>query len=630
MSKSNEIKKLHSARVAATGLLATGLALLTVVVTLTAFDYWSSRRFLLADSRVEAAIIADNVSTALVFRDAQTAEEILGALRASPMVLMAAVYDGEGVLFASFQKDGGQPVPSMRPSHAKRDEAYEALGLQILELAFPIKNRGALLGGIYLRKSMADVHTQLGIRLGGALLIAGGAMALAAVLVLSSVAAVREAERQLRLLAHQDAVTGVGNRHFFNERLQHELSRAASQDRMLALVYVDLDNFKTLNDTFGHAAGDGLLRQVAQRLQSVIRSEDELCRMGGDEFAVIVRLDMDEKALRSYGLRIVKVFDGSFAELGQQMTVTCSAGIATYPSDATEIDGLISCADTAMYKAKDLGKNRCERFDPSMNLVAIRRRAIEHALRLTLENGKGLELHYQPVFSAKDRQMTGAEALLRWSHPELGKISPLEAVTVAEECGLIVQLGYLVLRAACRDASKWQGRSLFRVAVNVSARQLGDPLFVERVMDILREEDLPPNALEIELTETVLMENMEAGGNMLHGLSQRGVQLAIDDFGTGYSSLAYLRRLPVKRLKIDRSFVRDLPHQEHSQMIVKAIVALSHGLNLAVTAEGVETEAQADYLSESGCDALQGYLFARPMPLIEFEALKLEMAPNDA
>ncbi len=609
-----------SSRVVATGLLATGLALLTVVLTLTAFDYWSSRKAMLTDSRVEAAIVADNVSTAVMFRDVHTAEEMLGALRASPMVLMAGIYDAQGVLFASYQGDGDQVAPGTLPGGGNRDFEYQ--GLYLLEMAKPVKFRGATSGTIYLRKSMAEVYTHLLIRFGGALLIAGGTMALAAALVLRSRAAVGEAESRLEVLAHQDAVTGVGNRHYFNERLAHEIARAATLGSKLALVYIDLDNFKTLNDTFGHAAGDGLLRQVAQRLQSVVRPGDDICRMGGDEFSVILRLDIDDAALRSYAQRIIAVFEKGFIESGQQVTVTCSAGIATYPQDAPDKHSLISSADTAMYRAKDLGKNRCERFDASMNLAAVRRHAIEQALRQVLEDGQGLALHYQPVFGATDQKMIGAEALLRWSHPKLGNIPPLEAVMVAEECGLIVQLGYWVVRTACRDAVRWQAQAPLRVAVNVSARQLGDPLFLERVMDILREEGLPAHLLEIELTETVLMENMDACASTLHRLSQLGVHLAIDDFGTGYSSLAYLRRLPMKRLKIDRSFIRDLPDQEHSRMIVKAIIALSHGLGLAVTAEGVETPEQIEYLVDAGCDVLQGFAFARPMPLEQFEEMQ--------
>ncbi|MFP5446345.1 MAG: putative bifunctional diguanylate cyclase/phosphodiesterase, partial [Betaproteobacteria bacterium] len=294
--------------------------------------------------------------------------------------------------------------------------------------------------------------------------------------------------------------------------------------------------------------------------------------------------------------------------------------IATFPGDAADMDGLVSNADTAMYRAKEMGKNRCVRFDASMNQAVVRRQAIEHALRAALQQGEGLALHYQPLFAASDRTLVGAEALLRWSHAELGNVSPLEAVMVAEDCGLIVPLGYWVMRTACRDAAQWQAGGPLRVSVNISARQLGDPQFLERVMDILREEGLPAHLLEIELTETVLMDNMEAGAHTLHRLSQLGIHLAIDDFGTGYSSLAYLRQLPMRRLKIDRSFVKDLPGQEHSRTIVTAIVALAHGLGLQITAEGVETPEQADYLVRQGCDVLQGYLFARPMPVGEFQA----------
>ncbi|RQO84141.1 bifunctional diguanylate cyclase/phosphodiesterase [Acidovorax sp. FJL06] len=613
---------LLSSKLVVTGILSAGLALLTVVLALTGVDYWSSRTSMLQDSRVEAAIVADNVSAAVMFRDTGTANEMLAALRSSPMVLAAGVYDTDGVLFAHYVRERDPDFPTTLRA-AGMEDALERPGWNLLEIIRPIEGTAAPLGTLYIRKSMREVHTRLAVRFFSALLIAVCVMAMATAMVLRSRAAVREAEHRLHALAHTDAVTGTGNRHAFNERLAAELELARSGRHRVALVYIDLDNFKTLNDTFGHAAGDGLLRQVAQRLQSVVRSTDTISRLGGDEFALTLRLDMDDVALDKYAQRIIGVFQAAYTEVGQQVNVTGSAGIATFPDDASDINALVSNADTAMYRAKEMGKNRCVRFDPSMNQAVVRRQTIEHALRAELEQqGGGLALHYQPLFAARGGAVVGAEALLRWTHAELGTVSPLEAVSVAEDCGLIIPLGYWVLRTACRDASRWNAHGPLRVAVNISARQLGDPQFLERVMDILREEGLPAHLLEVELTETVLMENMEAGAHTLHRLSQLGIHLAIDDFGTGYSSLAYLRQLPMRRLKIDRSFVRDLPEQEHSRTIVTAIVALAHGLGLEVTAEGVETPQQADYLVQQGCDVLQGYVFARPMPVAQFLALQ--------
>ncbi len=614
---------LLSSKLVVTGILTAGLALLTVVLALTAVDYWSTRSAMLQDSLVEAAIVADNVSAAVVFRDTETATEMLSALRSSSMVLSAGVYDRDGVLFAHYTRSRDPNFPiTLRATGM--ESAAERAGWTMLEITRPIHGQDAALGTLYVRKSMRAVYTRLGIRFLSASLIAACVMALASAIVMRSRAVVREAEKRLQDLAHTDAITGVNNRHAFNERLAAELDLARSTGQRVALVYIDLDNFKTHNDTFGHAAGDGLLRQVASRLQSVVRRSDSIARMGGDEFAVILRQNMDDEALGQYGERIISVFGPAYAEAGQQVNVTCSAGIATFPDDAQDMDGLVSNADTAMYRAKELGKNRCVRFDMSMNQAVVRRQAIEQALRAELENGSGLALHYQPLFCARDNTLVGAEALLRWTHAELGSIPPLEAVSVAEDCGLIVPLGYWVMRTACRDASAWHAQhpGRLRVAVNISARQLGDPQFLEQVMDILREEKLPAHLLEIELTETVLMENMEAGAHTLHRLSQLGIHLAIDDFGTGYSSLAYLRQLPMRRLKIDRSFVRDLPAQEHSRTIVTAIVALAHGLGLQVTAEGVETLEQAEYLVQQGCDVLQGYAFARPMPVQQFVELQ--------
>jgi len=611
---------LLSSRLVVTGIWAAGLALLTVVLALTGLDFWSARQTMLQDSRVEAAIVADNIAAATMFGDASTTTEMLGALKSSPTTLSADVYDAQGALLAHYGRDPSAPHP---PTLAKTgmQGGHERAGMQVLEIAQPVGVAGVPAGTLYVRKSMGEVYSRLFIRFAIALLIAGCTMAMAVAMVLRSRAAVRLAEHRLNALAHTDAVTGAGNRHAFNERLAAEIARAQTQGTQVALIYIDLDNFKTLNDTFGHAAGDGLLRQVARRLQGVVRATDAISRLGGDEFAVILRLDMDESSLTAYGKRIVSVFRNPFIEVGQQVSMTCSAGIAAFPGDAADMDSLLSNADTAMYRAKDLGKNRCVRFEASMTEAVLRRQAIEHALGVALQQGEGLQLHYQPLFSAADRSVVGAEALLRWAHPELGNVSPLEAVMVAEECGLIAPLGYWVMRTACRDAARWQASGPLRVSVNVSARQLGDPQFLEQVMDILREEGLSAQQLEIELTETVLMDNMEAGAHTLHRLSQLGIHLAIDDFGTGYSSLGYLRQLPVRRLKIDRSFIKDLPGHEHSRTIVTAIVALAHGLALQITAEGVETSEQADYLVRQGCDVLQGYLFARPMPEPQLQAL---------
>jgi len=570
---------------------------------------------MLQDSRVEAAILADNVSAAVMFRDTHAADEMLSALRASPVVLGASVYDNDGVLFAHYGRDQDQPTTF----HATgMGTAKDRAGWRMLEIARNIEVSGTGWGTLYIRKSMSAAYQRLAVRFVSALVIAACVMAMATALVIRSRAVVREAEKRLHSLAHTDAVTGIGNRHAFNERLAAELDYARVTGGRVALVYIDLDNFKTLNDTFGHAAGDGVLRQVAKRLKSIVRGTDTISRLGGDEFALILVLGMDDAALEKYARRVVEILQAPYFEMGQPVNLTCSGGIATFPEDASDTDELVSSADTAMYHAKETGKNRCVRFDASMNLIVARRQAVEYALRLELDHGNGLALHFQPLFRAGDRSMVGAEALLRWNHSELGNVPPLEAVSVAEECGLIVPLGYWVMRTACRQAVQWQAAGALRVSVNVSARQLGDPQFLERTMDILREEGLPPNLLEIELTETVLMDNMEAGAYTLRRLSQLGIHLAIDDFGTGYSSLAYLRQLPMSRLKIDRSFVKDLPGQEHSRAIVNAIVALAHELGLEVTAEGVETQPQADYLIQHGCDVLQGYLFARPIPSEHF------------
>lgn len=607
-----------TARLTQTGITAAGLALLMVVVLLTVFEYWGIRDAMQQDSQVEAAIVADNVSASLMFNDNRAAREMLQALRASPMVLAVGVYRADGALFANFQRDEHTPLPASIPPQAMVSASNQA-SLSEMRLFHPIGPQHKPDGWVYLRKSMQDAYKRLAVHFFGALLIAMGAMGLASLLVLRSRTAVQDAEERLDILAHTDPVTHIGNRHAFNERLAAEVDHVLRTGGSLALVLIDLDNFKAMNDKHGHAVGDALLLQVAQRLKTVVRESDVICRLGGDEFAIILSDIFDEAILDRYGQRIIGTFQTAFADSGQALQVTGSAGIATFPHDAQDLGSLVRHADTAMYRAKELGKNRCQRFDPDMNQALLRRLTVEQELRLALKDSQGLALHYQPVFSAQNRTMVGAEALLRWTSPVLGDVPPLEAVVVAEDNGLIVKLGYWVLRTACADAARWQSTAPMRVAVNVSARQLHDPEFLETVMDILRNTGLAPRLLEIELTETVLMDNMDASARILHRLSQLGVQLAIDDFGTGYSSMAYLRQLPMKRIKIDRSFVRDLPQLEHSRIIVAAIVNLAHALGLDVTAEGVETLEQADYLTDQGCDVLQGYAFARPMPANQLE-----------
>ncbi|MDB5933686.1 MAG: bifunctional diguanylate cyclase/phosphodiesterase, partial [Massilia sp.] len=382
------------------------------------------------------------------------------------------------------------------------------------------------------------------------------------------------------------------------------------------------DRFKFVNDSMGHKAGDVLLMTVAARLRSALRDTDTVARLSGDEFVVILTEHEDQKL----SVDIVQRLMDSVAQpvmLGsKEFFVTCSIGVAVYPTDGAPADSLIEHADIAMYRAKKLGRNNFQFYTPAMNEDAMERVRIEGALRNALERDEFV-LHYQPQVDLASGEIVGMEALIRWQHPEMGMVAPSRFIGVAEETGLIVQIGAWVMRAACQQNQAWQqaGLGKLRVAVNLSARQFGAANLIADIRSVLAETGLPPNCLEIELTESLFMSDVTLAVELLHGMKALGINLSIDDFGTGYSSLSYLSRFPIDVLKIDRSFVAEITRDSNDAAIVASIIALAHNLKLAVIAEGVETEEQLDYLRRHGCDEMQGYYFSRPLPADEFEQL---------
>jgi len=421
-------------------------------------------------------------------------------------------------------------------------------------------------------------------------------------------------EARIDYLAHHDALTGLINRYNLENRLSQALLSAQRDRENIAVMFIDMDRFKTINDTLGHHVGDQLLIEVARRLKESVRESDIVARLGGDEFVVALTgmtVDTDaapvaEKILRALGQPYV--IDGG------ELHSSPSIGIAVYPGDGEDGATLMRNADTAMYHAKERGRNNIKFFTAELNTAANERLALENDLRLALRDGQ-LHLHYQPQVRAHDHSMFGVEALARWHHPVLGDIPPLKFIPVAEESGLIEALGAWVLDEACRQLRLWQDQGIagIRMAINLSAQQLRSPVLVESVDALLRRHGLKGNDLELEITESVAMENPERAIGQLQGLRDLGIQLAIDDFGTGYSSLAYLKRLPIQVLKLDRTFVRDIETDESDAEISAATLALAHNLGLKVIAEGVETEAQRDFLVRHQCDYLQGYLFSRPL-----------------
>lgn len=613
-----------SQRFAATSLTSAGFALMLAMLLLIAFEYTSLRRAAIEETQAEAAVLADNLAAAVLFDDERATREIVSSLRHSTAVLRSGAFDSKRRLLGDFRRDESE-APVAFPDHLTPGAEHFASGR--LELLAPILHKDGVVGHLYISKSLQPIYSRLGLYLLATLVIVAGALLAASVLVRRAHREISRAEEKLETLAHIDAVTGLENRHAFNERLRYAVELAGQFGERVAVLALDLDNFKSVNDTLGHQAGDELLRMVAHRLRNALRHEDTLCRIGGDEFSVILPRLRDDREMVVVGEKVTQVCAESYRIEGQDFFVTISVGIAVFPYHAQDIAGLVSSADRAMYRAKEAGKNTWRLFSAEMNDGLVLRVAMENALWKAIERGE-MDLHYQPQFSEDGKRLIGAEALMRWSHPEFGEVSPSEFIPIAERNGQIVALGAWALRKAVCDAVFWHGisRTPVRVAVNVSARQMMAGDFVESVRSVLDEFHLAPSMLEIELTESVLMDNIHRQMEVMASLRKLGVAVAIDDFGTGYSSMAYLQRLPIDRLKIDRAFVRDLPEQVSAVAIMRAMVALAHNIGLGVTAEGVETEAQSEMLRTLGVDEQQGYLLGRPLRLVAFHELLRQRA----
>jgi diguanylate cyclase (GGDEF)-like protein len=393
------------------------------------------------------------------------------------------------------------------------------------------------------------------------------------------------------------------------------LQQARRSGRQVAVLFIDLDRFKDINDSLGHHIGDGLLRSVAQRLVDAVREGDTVSRLGGDEFVIVLgAVQTVDEVTQVVEQRLIPRIRQPHAVDGAELHVSCSVGIAVFPDDATDIDELMRHADTAMYQAKAEGRDSAQFFSADMATRAQARLALEAQLRHALELNQ-LHLVWQPRVAAADDTVTGVEGLLRWQHPTLGPVPPAEFIPVAEETGLIVPIGAWVIEQACQQIAAWrrQGLPAMTVAINLSARQLRDAGLIDTVRVQLARHRVPAGALELELTESMVMDGAEHNLTQLHALRDLGVGLAVDDFGTGYSSLAYLSRFPIDKLKIDRSLVHDMITDPADRAITTAVIGLGHALDLKVVAEGVEEQAQAALLREAGCDELQGYLIARPM-----------------
>ena len=429
-------------------------------------------------------------------------------------------------------------------------------------------------------------------------------------------------EREMRHQAYHDSLTGLPNKSKFSEQLRESINRSIRSGQQFALMFVDLDRFKIINDSMGHDAGDQLIRITGERLSSLTREKDILFRWGGDEFTIILENIDNLDDVSTITERIIKGMSSPISIAKQELVITTSIGIAVYPNDSDSAEALIKNADAAMYHAKGSGRNRYEFYTPEMNARAKERLELESGLQKALQNEEFI-LHYQPKYGASTQKLVGVEALLRWQHPSYGLVMPDRFIPALEENGLINAVGQWVLRTACAQNKMWQeqGFAPVTVSVNISAVQFRSPQLIDTVARVLDETQLESRYLELELTESMFISNTEAAINTMYRLKDLGVSLSIDDFGSGYSSLSYLKRFPVDYLKIDRSFIKDIENSNKDAAITNAITVLAHSLNMKIVAEGVESQGQLDYLKSQGCQELQGFLFSRPVSAQEVSEL---------
>ena len=443
-----------------------------------------------------------------------------------------------------------------------------------------------------------------------------------AVIVFRDVSAARAMALQMTHSAQHDFLTGLPNRMLFNDRVSQAVVLAPRHMKNVAVLFLDLDGFKHINDSLGHPIGDKLLQSIAKRLVDCVRDSDTVSRQGGDEFVVLLSEVEQSEDASITASRMLRAVAGAHSIDQHDLHVTASIGVSVYPDDGLDAETLIKNADTAMYQAKENGRQSYQFFKPAMNVRAVERQSIEESLRRALERHE-FALHYQPKINLKTGEITGAEALIRWTHPIRGPVPPGQFIPVAEDCGLILPIGNWVLREACKQARAWldAGLSLGTMAVNISAMEFRDDNFLEGVFTILKDTGLDPRSLELELTESVLMKRAESTQSILKTLRARGVQLAVDDFGTGYSSLSYLRKFPIDALKIDQSFVRQITSAPDETTIVTAVISMGRSLKLRVVAEGVETQEELVFLQAHQCDEAQGYYFSRPVLPEQFASL---------
>lgn len=643
-------------------LLASSVALCTLMLAFLVFDNSRSHSQLQERLATLGDVVGQNSTAALSFNDRLAAVEVLRALQAEPPVVYACLYDLSGRLFAQYTR------PDMRPSCVPTlpkkppGDAYHA------SIMRPVMHHQERVGTVLLSSDMQDLKKRrknlllvtTGLMFVG-LLVSGVSATLLQSKITQSISelanamnnvtlkqdfetrvsvsghdeiailghgfnsmlselerreqAKQTAEAQLQFQALNDVLTGLPNRRHFLERLSQSLARAQREGRIVALLYIDLDGFKLVNDSLGHAIGDTLLVEVATRFQARVRRADTLARLGGDEFTVILEGLRTKEDAAVAAKSLLDVLKPAFVIVDHQLTIRASIGISLFPENGREAAELMQQADSAMYAAKREGKDRVIYYTPELGSVARERLNLESELRRALSQNE-ITVHYQPEFEVFSNRLVRFEALARWNHPNLGAISPAKFIPIAEESGLIVSLGAWVMEHACAEAVRWQSLATrpIQVAVNVSSLQFAREQFVDEVVEILECTGLRPELLQLELTESVMLAGIHQTSESMKRLKALGVSLAIDDFGTGYSCLSYLPSLPFDGLKIDRAFVKDLGTKADSTAMVRSLIALAKTVGLRVIVEGIETQEQLNAIREFGGDEIQGYLLGRPTP----------------
>ena len=592
-------------------LLLSSVLLIIILTALMANTYIDS-------AKVQARMVAANSDAAILFVDSAAGKQILESLRASPDVESAALYLPKGELLSVYQRIVDSQIISPDARQKINGYKWSLHSLDVIEL---VKSGDRPVGAVAVRHSLTGFYHQWLLHVAAILAVSIGALLIVRLFLFRMSVAVSTAESHLDYLAHTDSVTMLPNRHAFLKELDLALYDVGERGGQVGVLMIDLDDFKLINDTSGHQGGDEILRLVTQRIKDALGRHDFLCRIGGDEFVVIVRgvgkakVDIDGLAAR-----ILQQLEYPFRYLEQEFFMTASAGGSVYPVDAGNVHELMRMADTAMYAAKNRGKNAFAAFTYEMDKKAQRRMLLERMLRKAIRRDE-MQIEYQPQVDGNTGRIVGVEALTRWVSPEIGEVKPEEFIPVAEESGLIIEIGNWALQKACTQMAAWHkaGHGSLSLSVNVSARQFKAKALLQDIREVLVQTGMDPSMLMLEITEGSMMENIEANVDLLLAAQKMGISVSIDDFGTGYSSLAYLKRFAIHQLKIDKSFVRDVPGG--SEGLVNAIVAMSHNLGLTVVAEGVETRAQFQFLLDNSCHIFQGFYLARPQPPEALEKL---------